>query len=92
MRRKGGLGWIPGGSLNAEHQFLHGLNLRDVVVFDVGAFEGILTVFFASKAKQVVSFEPSANFQRLVENVQLNDLTNGTCFTVRLGAMSGTAD
>ena len=55
MKRKGGLGWIPAmfssGVITAEQQFWSGLNLTGMTVYDVGAFQGLLTLFFASRAK-----------------------------------------
>ena len=81
MRRKGGLGWVPGifspGIMTAEQQFWSGLNLGGMTVYDVGAFHGLLTLFFASRAKAVVCFEPnSQNRKRLLENLRLNGIQN----------------
>src|SRR5947209_6114855 len=63
MRRKGGLGWLPAkfspGVRTAEQKFWSGLNLAGMTVYDVGAFHGLLTLFFASQAKTVVCFEPN---------------------------------
>jgi hypothetical protein len=63
MKRKGGLGWVAAlfspGIMTAEQQFWCGLNLRGMTAYDIGAFEGLLTLFFASRAKAVVSFEPN---------------------------------
>jgi hypothetical protein len=51
MKRKGGLGWIPAafarGIVTAEQQFWYGLDLNGMAVYDVGAFQGLLTLFFA---------------------------------------------
>src|SRR5271157_2033926 len=81
MKRKGGLGWIPArfspGIMTAEHKFWSDLNLSGLIVYDVGAFQGLLTMFFASRAKAVVCFEPNAqNHQRLMENLTLNGIGN----------------
>src|ERR1700691_1749770 len=47
MKRKGRLGWIPAllrpGTITAEEQFLRGLDLGAITVYDVGAFDGLLT-------------------------------------------------
>jgi FkbM family methyltransferase len=91
MRRRGGLGFLPealvGRNDTAETAFWRRLDLRDQVVFDIGAFEGLLTLFFARQAKQVVSYEPnSRSHQRLVENVRLNGLRNVLIRKVGLGA------
>ena len=50
MRRKGGLAWFPrlgDSSETAEHRFLSKLDVSDKIVFDVGGFEGLLTLFLA---------------------------------------------
>lgn len=56
MIRKGGLGFIPefiGGDAGnqGENQFLEQLSLDGLVVYDIGAFQGLLTLFFSSRAK-----------------------------------------
>jgi FkbM family methyltransferase len=81
MKRKGGLGWIPAmfspGTMTAEQQFWCDLNLSGMTVYDVGAFHGLLTLLFASRAKAVVCFEPnSQNHKRLMENLMLNGIKN----------------
>src|SRR5271170_8134869 len=58
MKRKGGLGWVPSsfspGIVTAEQKFWSDLNLTGMTVYDVGAFHGLLALFFASEAKAVV--------------------------------------
>jgi FkbM family methyltransferase len=81
MKRKGGLGWLPAifspGITTAEQQFWWGLDLSGRIVYDVGAFHGLLTLFFASRAKAVVCFEPNTqNHKRLMENLLLNGIKN----------------
>ena len=78
MRRKGGLGFLPVKSgETAETEFLRKLPLAGKVVYDIGAFEGLITLFFASRASQVVAWEPSPrNYARATANVKLNHLTN----------------
>ena len=81
MKRKGGLGWVPAvlsaGGMTAEQQFWSDLNLGGMSVYDVGAFHGLLTMFFASRAKTVVCFEPNTqNRGRLMENLRLNGIKN----------------
>jgi FkbM family methyltransferase len=88
---KGGLGWVPAlfspGIMTAEHQFWCGLNLRGMTVYDVGAFQGLLTLFFASRAKTVVSFEPNTqNHKRLIENLMLNGIQNVEVRKVGVGS------
>ncbi len=93
MKRKGGLGWIPAmfssGVVTAEQQFWSGLNLGGMTVYDVGAFHGLLTLFFASRAKAVVCFEPnSQNHKRLMENLTLNGIKNVEVRKVGVGSRS----
>lgn len=81
MKRRGGLGWMPmwisRGAQTKEEMFWRDLPLEGMIVYDVGAYHGILTLFFASRAAQVIAYEPNeANHARLVENIWLNDLTN----------------
>jgi FkbM family methyltransferase len=60
------------------------------VVYDVGAFHGILTMFFAARCKQVVCYEPNqANHARLIENIRLNNLCNIQVRQFGVGAQPG---
>jgi FkbM family methyltransferase len=91
MKRKGGLGWIPAifasGIITAEEQFWSSLNLSGMTVYDVGAFHGLLTLFFASRAKAVFCFEPnSQNHKRLMENLMLNGVKNVQVHKVGVGS------
>jgi FkbM family methyltransferase len=81
MKRRGGLGWVPArfssGIVTAEHEFWSTLDLKGMTVYDVGAFHGLLTLFFASRAKAVICFEPNTqNNKRLMENLKLNRIEN----------------
>jgi FkbM family methyltransferase len=91
MKRKGGLGWVPKllapGTMTAEQQFWCGLDLRDKTVYDIGAFHGLLTLFFASHANAVVCFEPNTqNHKRLIENLTLNRIQNVEVRKVGVGS------
>lgn len=93
MRRRGGLGWIPWGARNKEEDFWQKLPLNGLIVYDIGAFQGLLTLFFASRGAQVVAYEPNdVNRRRLVTNIQLNHLTNVRVRKLAVGshAESGT--
>lgn len=81
MKRRGGLGWLPSSFTSSvvtpEERFWHDLDLRGKTVYDIGAFHGLLTLFFAVRAKSVVSFEPnSRNRARLLENLRINKIQN----------------
>jgi FkbM family methyltransferase len=80
LRRRGGLGWVPFESSNTpEFQFWKALDLRGQVVYDIGAFHGLLTLYFARNAKQVTAWEPNShNRRRLAENLKLNSFSNVT--------------
>jgi FkbM family methyltransferase len=77
MKRRGGLGWVPAGAPTKEEIFWRELPLRRLVIYDIGAYHGILTLFFASRGAQVIAYEPNeVNHARLLENIRLNNLTN----------------
>ena len=90
LKRKGGLGWIPevfSKSIDTpEIQFRKKLPFTGLTVYDVGSFEGLLALFFASRAKHVVCYEPnSRNHRRLVDNLELNGFTNVTVRKTGIG-------
>jgi len=91
MKRRGGLAWIPrifsGDALNPEEQFLCRLGLTGATVYDVGAFHGLMTLFFSSRAGRVVCFEPNTeNRKRLNENLKLNGVNNVEVRSVGVGS------
>jgi FkbM family methyltransferase len=95
MKRKGGLGWVPAilssDSLSAEEEFWSDLKLDDMIVYDIGAFQGLLTLHFASRAKAVVCFEPNTqNYKRLMENLTLNGIENVYMRKVGVGSLRET--
>jgi len=94
MRRKGGLAFLPqflaGRSATPETRFWQSLDLRGQIVYDVGAFQGLLTMFFARQARLVVSYEPnSRNCRRLTENIALNDLRHVLVRQMAVGSQEG---
>ncbi len=92
LKRKGGLGWLPAsfvGPQSAEEKFWRTMDLSGATIYDVGAFEGLLTMFFAQTAKQVVSYEPNVrNLSRLNCNLGLNQIENVTVRPVGVGEKS----
>jgi FkbM family methyltransferase len=75
------------GFMTAELQFWRDLNLSGMTVYDVGAFHGLLTLFFASRAKKVVCFEPNTQtHKRLTENLSLNRVNNVDIRKVGVGS------
>lgn len=95
MKRKGGLGFLPSFltrriDVTPELTFLSKLNLQGAVVYDVGAFEGILTLFFSRQAKQVVAYEPNpSSYRRVLENTRLNNAANITVRNLAVGEREG---
>ena len=96
MKRQGGLGFLPailagGDHETAEHTFLRALDLKDKVVYEVGAFQGILTLFFSSRAKEVIAYEPNPpSFNRVLRNLKLNGRTNVRVRNLAVGDQPGT--
>ena len=91
LKRKGGLGFLPeflaGSAETVETRFWSQFQLSGKVVYDVGAFEGILACFFARQAKHVVCFEPNPpTHERLRENLRLNGFDNVTLCKIGLGS------
>lgn len=95
MRRQGGLGFLPailagGDHETAEHRFLRSLNLANRVVYEVGAFQGILTLFFSSRAREVIAYEPNPpSYNRVVQNLQLNGRHNVRVRNLAVGERAG---
>jgi FkbM family methyltransferase len=98
MRRKGGLGflpeWFPGAATpSPETEFWRAQDLTGQVVWDVGAFEGLLTMHFARTAAQVIAWEPNPGSRiRLTENLELNRLTNVRIRPLGVGRQPGVLD
>ena len=96
MKRRGGLGWLPqsivGNGGSPEQAFWSKLNVKNLVVYDVGAFQGLLTLFYAQQARTVISYEPNTtNHARLVENIRLNRVKNVTVRKLGVGSETHTA-
>jgi FkbM family methyltransferase len=90
MKRKGGLAFLPDSVVRevetAETRFWRSQVFTDLVVYDIGAFQGLLALFFARQARQVICYEPNdGNRNRLLENVRLNGLRNVVVRPVGIG-------
>lgn len=97
LKRKGGLGFVPQFSkMNPEECFLGSLELQAKTVYDIGAYEGVMTLFFARAVGidgRVIAFEPNpANRSRLRENIALNDLKNTTIVDIAVADKCGNAE
>lgn len=83
--------WLMQGSQTREEMFWRSLPLGGLVVYDIGAFHGILTLFFAARCGQVIAYEPNElNHARLMENIRLNQLANVQVRKFGVGALPGT--
>lgn len=95
MKRQGGLGFLPailagGNHETPEHRFLRSLDLTDRVVYEIGAFQGILTLFFSSRAKEVIAYEPNPpSHNRVLRNLGLNGRTNVRVRNLAVGEREG---
>lgn len=94
LKRRGGVGFIRR-PLSKEETFVQQLELRNLVAYDIGAYQGEYTLFLARAVGpngQVVAFEPNPrSYQRIVENVALNGLENVRTLNSAVGAHSGEA-
>lgn len=95
LRRRGGLGFLPGRPLTPEERWLRARAWTGQVVYDIGAWEGALTLFFARAVGaqgQVLAFEPNpGSAARLRENVGLNHFDNVRLFELALADTEGQA-
>jgi FkbM family methyltransferase len=95
LRRQGGIGFLPSflRPLSREEELLEELDLTGLTVFDVGAGEGIFTLFFARAVGEhgrVEAFEPNPeNVRRVLRNVELNGLRNVRVHELGLAAEQG---
>lgn len=81
---------MPAGAQTKEEKFWRGLPLAGLVVYDVGAYHGILTLFFASRCSRVIAYEPNEiNHARLIENIRLNNLNNVQVRKLGVGSEPG---
>jgi FkbM family methyltransferase len=91
LKRKGGLGFLPSfGAPGPEEAFLRNLDLHDKVIYDVGAFEGLMTLLFASRGRRVIAFEPNPDAAaRIRENLAANHFDHVTLREVAMGDTPG---
>jgi len=96
MKRIGGISFLPLNKKDSkEKQFLNKLDLQNKIVYDVGALEGIMTLFFARIVGEgkVVAFEPNPqNFSMIKRNISVNNLTNVLLSNYAIGKKDETID
>jgi len=75
--------------MTEEEKFLANIDLKGQTVFDVGAFTGLFTMFFAravGKNGKVVAFEPNPSLcNKIKENSLLNNFGNVEVKQVAIG-------
>ena len=82
LKRKGGFAFIPEqiAPKSREEIFLLNLDLKGKTVYDIGGYQGVLTIFFARSVGgtgKVVTYEPNPiNYSILTENIRLNNFNN----------------
>jgi FkbM family methyltransferase len=88
LKRKGGFRFIPR-PLSLEEKFLLHLDLNGQTIYDIGAYEGILTIFFArsvGKNGKVITFEPNPlNCNIIFDHLKLNNFGNVEVKQIALG-------
>jgi FkbM family methyltransferase len=90
LKRRGGLGFLPGGAPTAEEKFLQSLDLKGKTVFDIGGYVGLMTLFFASRSARVITYEPlSTSRSKIRDNLTLNRFENVTLRDVAVAAEPG---
>jgi FkbM family methyltransferase len=98
LRRKGGFGFLPSVfySLSLEEKFLKGLDLQGKVVYDVGAFTGLMAMYFAratGPSGRVVAFEPNPLLcNHIRQNFALNHLRNCVVMSCAVGNKAEVAE
>lgn len=92
LRRRGGFDFLPWGKHAKEESILSLLapTLKGKVVYDIGANNGLTTIFFAHQVGEegrVVAFEPVPFlYNWLCDHVRLNNFRNVVCLQLALGA------
>jgi FkbM family methyltransferase len=78
LKRKGGLGFLPSRLTDTEEvRFRRKLELTGKIVYDLGGFQGLMTIFFAKTAERVFTYEANPeNVVRIYENANLNKFDN----------------
>lgn len=92
--RRGGTEFIPR-PLSKEEKLVVDLDLAGQTVYDIGANEGVFSMFFSKAVApmgKVIAFEPHpANCSKLLEHMRLNNISNVTLVTTGVGKENGNA-
>lgn len=97
LKRRGGFGFLPEWLCRSiipttkEHEFLkiYSDYLKGAVVYDVGVWEGVTTIFFAAATTasgEVIAFEPNPwNIVKANDNIELNGFRHVLVFPFAIG-------
>jgi FkbM family methyltransferase len=93
IKRKGGVQFLNRQRSTEEQRFLSKLDLKGKTVYDIGAYLGIITTFFAKSvgsSGRVIAFEPNPNnFLEVKKSVELNDLHNVDILNMGVADVAG---
>lgn len=90
IKKKGDFGFFKKrNSITKEENFLTTLDLSGKVIYDIGGYKGIFSIFFAIKSipdGKVYVFEPNyKNYQILMENIRINHVKNVIAYNIGVG-------
>jgi|ERR1035437_355878 FkbM family methyltransferase len=90
LKRKGGFGFIPKiMEISKEEMFYTNYNFKNKVVYDIGANNGLVTLYFARAVEsngKVLSFEPNPYlFKILQNNIKANLFQNVLSYNLAIG-------
>jgi len=92
LKRKGGIEFVPR-PLSLEERFLKTLDFSGQTIYDVGANEGLFSIFFSRAVGEngkTIIFEPHPeNCSRILENLKLNKMSNVELRPIGLGKEKG---
>lgn len=95
IKRKGELGFLRLSRNLYEEKFLVNLDLKGKIVYDIGAYIGVLTSFFGKSVGntgRVIAFEPNPdNYIKAKETVGLNNLLNVDVLNIGIADATGDA-
>jgi len=97
LRRIGGISFLPRNvKLSKEKTFLNSQTYNDQIIYDIGALEGLLTIFFANKVGpngKIISFEPNPiSYAMIKRNININNFNNVTLSHFAIGSGDDIAD
>lgn len=77
FKRRFGYGFKPKFRETNEETFLRTIDFNHRVVYDVGGYIGLYSMFFSKRAKSVFVFEPNPkNMEEITFNLKLNNVQN----------------